>query len=82
MRSKAQMIAELRRVLHDVFVAQEEGSSYVRLARDRGYVDGYMRALLESGQATNKELLEIVACERASVRGPATRDLATEIAAA
>jgi hypothetical protein len=61
-----------------VFVAQTEGSSYVRLAQARGFADGYMRALLESGQATNKELLEIVAFERARVSGPALRELAVE----
>ena len=82
MRSKAEMIRELRRLLHDVFVAQADGSSYVRLARDRGYVDGYMKALLESGQATNRELLDIVSSERARVAGPATRELTPEIAAA
>ncbi len=39
-----------------------------------GYVDGYMRAMLESGQATKHELLELVARERARVSGPATRE--------
>lgn len=82
MRSKAEMIRELRTLLHSVFVAQAGGSSYVRLARDRGYADGYMKALLESGQATNRELLAIVAAERARVAGPATRDLAPEAAVA
>lgn len=82
MRSKAEMIRELRRLLHDVFVAQAEGSNYVRLARDRGYADGYMKALLESGQATNRELLAIVADERAKVAGPATREFEPEVAAA
>ena len=80
MRSKAEMIAELKKLLHAMFVAQADGSSYVRLARDRGFVDGYMRALLESGQATSKELLEIVARERAKVRGPATGELTADAA--
>jgi hypothetical protein len=39
-----------------------------------------MRALLESGQATKQELLELVAAERARVSGPATRDVAMESA--
>jgi hypothetical protein len=86
MRSKADLIAELQRLLHDVFVARAEGANYPRLARAHGYVDGYMRALLESGQATKQELLELVARERALVHGPATReisvDTASEIAAA
>jgi hypothetical protein len=85
--SKADMLAELRRLLHDVFVARAEGANYSRLARAHGYVDGYMRALLESGECTKQELLELVAAERANVHGPATREItegsgSSEIAAA
>ena len=84
--SKAEMLAELRRLLHDIFVARAEGAHYNRLARAHGYVDGFMRALLESGQCTKQELLEIVAMERAAVSGPATREIggeaSSEIAAA
>jgi len=76
--SKDDMLAELRRLLHDVFVARAEGAHYNRLARAHGYVDGYMRALLESGHATKQELLELVAAERALVSGPATREVASE----
>ena len=80
MRSKAEMIAELRKLLNAMFVAQADGSSYVRIARERGYVDGYMRVLLDGGHATSKELLEIVARERARVRGPATAEIAADLA--
>lgn len=78
MRTKAEMIAELKRLLNEVFSAQEEGSNYVRLATSRGYADGYMRVLLDAGMCTNKELLEIVARERERVRGPAMRDVGVE----
>jgi hypothetical protein len=81
MRSKADLIAELQLLLHDVFVARQKGENYPRLARAHGYVDGYMRALLESGQATKQELLELVAAERSRVSGPATREVAMESAA-
>jgi len=84
--SKADMLAELRRLLHDVFVAHTEGSNGNRLSRSHGYVDGYMRALLETGGVTKQELLELVATERARVSGPATREVceasASDIAAA
>jgi hypothetical protein len=79
--SKVDMLAELRRLLHDVFVARAEGSNHSRLSRAHGYVDGYMRALLESGHATKQELLELVALERTRVSGPATREIAAESAA-
>jgi hypothetical protein len=84
--SKPDMLAELRSLLHDVFVARAEGANYSRLARAHGYVDGYMRALIESGMCTKQELLELVAAERAKLHGPATREIgqgdSSEIAAA
>jgi hypothetical protein len=84
MRSKMQMMSELRKQLRECLVTQTEGGSFTKLARAHGFVDGYMRAMLEGGQATKQELLELVATERARVNGPALRivDSAAEIAAA
>lgn len=81
MRSKAEMLAELRGLLRDMFAARVEGVHYPRMARTQGYVDGYMRALFESGHATKEELLEMIALERARLSGPAIREIATETAA-
>jgi hypothetical protein len=79
---KAEMINELKRMLNDVLVAKSKGVSYQRLARAHGYVDGYMKALLDAGMATQQELLTMVADERAAVDGPAVRvSAASEIAA-
>jgi hypothetical protein len=75
MGSNAEMLAELRRMLKDVFTLRQEGSTYPRLARAHGYVDGYMRALLEGGHATKEELLRLVAEERGAAAGPATREV-------
>jgi hypothetical protein len=75
MRSKADMLQELESMLCDVFKAKNSGVAYARLARAHGYVDGYMRALLESGLASKQELLELVANERRRIDGPATRDV-------
>lgn len=72
MRAKAEMVAELTTMLRDLFTARSEGAAYPRLARAHGYVDGYMRALLETGVATKEELLGLVATERTRVDGPAT----------
>jgi hypothetical protein len=72
MRSKTEMLAELRTMLRDVFNARTEGAAYARLARAHGYVDGYMRSLLDHGTITKEELLAIVAQERENVHGPAT----------
>jgi hypothetical protein len=62
-------------MLRDVFAARAAGTSYAQMARAHGYVDGYMRALLEQGLATKDELLKLVAEERCRIAGPATRSL-------
>ena len=73
MRTKPEMLADLRVMLTDVFVAKAAGEQYGRLARAHGYVDGFMRALLETGTVTKAELLELVAAEREKASGPAIR---------
>ena len=69
------MLDELRIMLRDVFAAQAAGQVHSRIARAHGYVDGFMRALLDTGIAGKRELLELVASEREHVSGPALRTL-------
>jgi hypothetical protein len=78
MSSKVELLKALRTMLHDVFEARNAGTSHPRLARAHGYVDGYMKALLDSGLATKQELLQLVAEQRTAVCGPATSDVALE----
>ena len=75
MTAKADLLNELRIMLRDVFVAKAAGQAHARLARAHGYVDGFMKALLDTGTATKAELLELVASEREHVSGPALRTL-------
>jgi hypothetical protein len=75
MRTKTDVLATLREMLRDVFSAKAAGETYARLSRAHGYVDGYMRALLEIGVVTRQELLEVVAAEREKSSGPALRTL-------
>ena len=77
--SKAQMLDTLRVMLRDVFRLRRQGVAYARLTRAHGYVDGYMRALLESGIAEQRELLELVADIRRANDGPATTELEHEL---
>lgn len=79
--SKSEMLETLRAMLRDVFRLRMDGVAYARLARAHGYVDGYMRVLLETGIADKSELLEIVAEERNRVDGPATSVLSATAAA-
>ena len=80
--SKAQMLKTLRHMLKDVFRLRADGVAYARLARAHGYVDGYMRALLETGVSEKSELLGLVAEERALADGPATTTVHPEVSAA
>jgi uncharacterized protein (DUF2342 family) len=73
--TKEEMLSELRGMLRDVFAAQAAGQLQARVARAHGYVDGFMRAMLDSGIADKSELLEVVATEREHVSGPALRTI-------
>ena len=75
MRTKAEVLGDLRSMLRDIFAAKAQGETQARLARAHGYVDGYMRGLLEMGIVEKYELLEIVAAERERSSGPAMRPL-------
>lgn len=79
--SKAEMLENLRAMLRDVFKLRSSGVAYARLARAHGYVDGYMRVLLDTDVATKKELLDLVAEERQGTYGPMTGALEPEVAA-
>ena len=70
--SKAEVLRDLETMLRDVLTATDSGRSYARMARAHGYVDGFMRGLLDSGFASKEELLELVARERTRASGPAT----------
>jgi hypothetical protein len=59
-------------MLADVFRMRNEGSQYAKLARAQGYVDGYMRVLIDSGMTSKAELIGLVAEERERADGPAT----------
>jgi hypothetical protein len=67
------MVSDLKTMLRDMFAASASGASGARLARAHGYVDGYMRAMLDLGVATRSELLAVVQAERERFAGPAVR---------
>jgi hypothetical protein len=61
------VLKHLRSLLRDVFVASQRDVAQARLARAHGYADGYMKALLQTGVVTQRELLAVVAEEQAAV---------------
>jgi hypothetical protein len=75
MRTKSEVLADLQTMLRDVLAAKAAGGNQGRIARAHGYVDGYMRALLDLDIVGKSELLEIVGAERERASGPAMRVL-------
>ena len=70
--SKTEMLENLRGMLRDVLRLRTEGVAYAKLSRAHGYLDGYMRVLLETGLFSQRELLALIAEERSLHDGPAT----------
>ncbi|MEM7604474.1 MAG: hypothetical protein AAF411_03885 [Myxococcota bacterium] len=58
------LLRTLKDLLREVLHARFDGAAYAKLARAHGYADGYMRALLDSGLVSQKELLKLVGEER------------------
>jgi hypothetical protein len=77
MRTRTELLDDLRDMMRDLIALRSNGELYPRLARAHGYVDGFMRALLDMGVVSKKELLELVAQERERASGPALRTMET-----
>jgi hypothetical protein len=75
MAAKIEMMWELRKMMREVLALRTAGTANPKLARAQGCVDGYMRGMLESGVATQEELLRLVAEERQNANGPSTGPL-------
>jgi hypothetical protein len=77
-KSQVDMLSTLRALLHEALVLKSAGVPHARLTRANGAVDGYMRALLDAGLASQSELLALVAEERTALGGPATGTLPSD----
>ena len=71
-QSNYELLDNLRGLVRDMLRARNEGAAHAKLARAQGFVDGYMRVLLEAGIADHKTLLALVGEERRKFDGPAT----------
>jgi len=76
--TKSELLVNLRSMLAEAFRLRNDGASYANLARSQGRVDGYIRALIDAGIATEEELLALVTDQRRVVDGPATTEFESE----
>jgi hypothetical protein len=74
--SKTEMLAVLRSLVKDMLQLRTEGVAQGKFARAHGYVDGYIRVMLDAGLASERELLDVVLEERRRGAGsaPAVND--------
>lgn len=75
---KSEMLQTLRTLLGDVFRLRHQGAAYAKIARAEGYIDGYMRMLMDAKLVDQRELLRLIADERCTVDGPATAIVESE----
>lgn len=74
-QSNHELLENLRGLVQDMLRLRSGGGAHAKLARAQGYVDGYMRVLLEAQIADHRALLALVAEERRKHDGPATSAL-------
>ncbi len=78
--TKSEMLSSLKTMLEEALRMRNEGATFSRITRAQGYVDGYMRALLDAGIVSSAELLRVVAEQRRQIDGPATTTVVAESA--
>ena len=79
-QNKEQALGRLHELLGDFYGLRCRGASASRLSRAQGYLDGYMRSLLEVGLCSRQELLQAVASQRSNSLGPATKRVEVDAA--
>ena len=57
-----------KQLMRDMFAARERGTGYPQMARVHGYVDGYMRALLDCGLSTKEVARSFLVAEPTMAR--------------
>ncbi len=78
---KRELLDNLRLMLREALHLRESGVAYAKLARAHGYIDGYMRVLMETDVATQAELLHLVSSVRAATQGPAVAEVESDAVA-
>jgi hypothetical protein len=79
-KSEPELLEILKSLLRDSMRLHSEGASGARLGRADGYVDGFVRALVESGLADHASILAIVKGVRREVGGAAVGEVRSDSA--
>lgn len=79
-KSESELHEILKSLLRESMRLHNEGASGARLGRADGYVDGFVRALVEAGLTDHASILAIVKGVRREVGGAATGELRSDSA--
>lgn len=79
-KSESQLHEILKSLLRESMRLHADGASGARLGRADGYVDGFVRALVESGLSDQASILAIVRGVRREAGGAATGEVASDSA--
>lgn len=74
-KSQAELHTVLKSLLRDSMRLHSEGAPGSRLGQADGYVDGFIRALVEAGLSDHATILSVIRDTRREFAGPATRVL-------
>jgi hypothetical protein len=79
-KSQVELHDTLKSLLRDSMRLHAEGAAGTRLGQADGYVDGFIRALVESGLSDHATILGLVRDVRREIAGPATGTLESDTA--
>ena len=79
-KSASELHAILKSLLRESMRLHADGASGQRLGRADGYVDGFVRALVEAGVSDHATILGIVKGVRREIGGPATAEVEADSA--
>jgi hypothetical protein len=79
-KSQVELHDILKSLLRDSMRLHAEGAVGARLGQADGYVDGFIRALVESGLSDHATILSLVRDVRREIAGPATGALESDTA--
>jgi hypothetical protein len=74
-KSQSELHAVLKGLLRDSMRLHAEGATGSRLGQADGYVDGFIRGLVEAGLSDHATILSVIRDTRREFAGPATRAL-------
>ena len=72
------LLGTLGDLLRSSFQMRREGGQVSKMAHAQGYADGYVRALVDAGLVSERDVLGYIQIVRRGVDGPATQKISSD----